>query len=239
MATFTYNFNNKSIKSLQTTRLHGKSQVPYDSFNMGVFGKDTQAQANVRSLKNVPHDVVFMQQEHGNKVVEYKHQPSQHGEVCADACFTRQKDIVCAILTADCLPVLIVDEAATVVAAVHCGWRGLYADILTKTIEKMAIPAKNLCLWLGPCISYRPYIVDAEFRQKFVQKDKRLAHCFYRDKKQKWHADLKKIALTQLHGIGVKSIAQSPYCTFENKQLFYSYRRDGETGRTASLVWLC
>jgi len=114
----------------------------------------------------------------------------------------------------------------------------LYAEILRKTINKMKVDAKDLICWLGPCISYKPYIVGEEFRENFVQLDIEYSHCFYQDAKGKWHADLKKIAVHQLQTMGVKEIAQSPYCTYDNKSLFYSYRRDGDTGRMASMIWL-
>jgi len=228
----------KAVKSIQTTRLGGQSSKPYNSMNLGVFGEDSQALQNIKLLNNLPHTPVFMEQIHGNKVVQYQQVPLSHGQDKADACFTYEKNTICAVLTADCLPVLITDKEATVAAAVHCGWRGLYADILANTLSKLKVHPEKLSCWLGPCISYKPYRVDAEFRKKFVLKNKEFAHCFYLNKKKSWHADLKKIAVTQLEHLGVKHIAQSPYCTFENKNLFYSYRRDGETGRMASMIWL-
>ena len=231
-------FNQNLVKSLQTTRHGGLSQKPYDSLNLGVFGKDPKALKNISTIQNLPHLPIFMEQIHGNTVVEYKKKPLKHGENKADACFTREKNIICSVLTADCLPVLITDTDASVVAAVHCGWRGLYSNILEKTLEKLDVDNKKLQCWLGPCISYKPYRVDEKFRQQFVQKNKTFAHCFYLDKKKSWHADLKKIAVTQLEAQGVEQIVQSPYCTFDNKNLFYSYRRDGETGRMASMIWL-
>lgn len=235
-------FEKKSIQALQTTRLGGQSDKPYDSLNLGVFGLDqTNALANVSLLEksqNLPHQPVFMQQDHTNKVVEYHEQPIKHGKNIADACFTKTKGIICTVLTADCLPVLISDKNTTIVAAVHCGWKGLYSEILKNTINKMNINPQDLQCWLGPCISYKPYRVDVKFRQQFVNKDKEYAHSFYRNKKGGWHADLKKIAVYQLESLGVKDIAQSPYCTHDNKNLFYSYRRDGETGRMASMIWL-
>ncbi|VAW33999.1 FIG00003370: Multicopper polyphenol oxidase [hydrothermal vent metagenome] len=234
-------FTNTAIKALQTTRLGGSSTKFYASMNLGVFGNDKSTQANIHRLKttqNLPHLPVFMQQIHTNKVIEYTDLPKQHGDIQADACFTRAKNIICAVLSADCLPVLIADKHATVVAAVHCGWRGLYADILTKTIKRLKVDSKELVCWLGPCISYKPYRVDAQFREKFVTKNLQSAHCFYRNKKGGWHADLKKIALYQLESLGVATIAQSPYCTYDNKSMFYSYRRDGETGRMASMIWI-
>jgi YfiH family protein len=234
--------NDKSINSLQTTRIGGMSQKPYDSLNLGVFGKDkTQALKNIALLiesHKLPHSPVFLEQVHGNDVVEYVDQPKQHGSIKADACFTRQKGVICSVLTADCLPVLITDKQSTVVAAIHCGWKGLYSEIISEMVKTLNVIPEDLYCWLGPCISYKPYRVDEIFRQKFVFKDKEYAHSFYQNKKGGWHADLKKIAVYQLNKLGITAITQSPYCTFDNKNLFYSYRRDGETGRMASMIWL-
>ncbi len=231
-------FTSKAIGSMQTTRHGGQSLKPYDSMNLGVFGDDKKANENVQLITQVPHEPIFLQQTHSNKVVEYSHIPGRHGQFSADACFTREKNIVCSVLTADCLPVLIADTQASVVAAVHCGWRGLYSDILENTLAELNCDNTDLQCWLGPCISYKPYRVDADFRGNFVNKNKEFAHCFYLDKKNKWHADLKKIAVTQLKALGASQITQSPYCTYDNKNLFFSYRRDGETGRMASMIWL-
>jgi YfiH family protein len=235
-------FNSKLTKSIQTTRLGGVSVHPYDSFNMGVFGLDkSQVLTNIGKIQEtnkMPHTPVFMDQIHSNKVFEYEIEPVNHGAIKADACFTKKKGIVCAVLSADCLPVLIADKQASVVAAVHCGWRGLYSGILQNTIDSLCVNPEDLLCWLGPCISYKPYRVDASFRQKFVQKNKEYTHSFYQNKKGGWHADLKKIAVYQLESLGVKNITQTPYCTHDNKNLFYSYRRDGETGRMASMIWL-
>ena len=96
----------------------------------------------------------------------------------------------------------------------------------------------GLQCWLGPCISYKPYRVDEKFRENFVTKNAQFSHCFYQNKKGGWHADLKKIAVYQLENMGVKEITQTPYCTHDNKNLFYSYRRDNITGRMASFIWL-
>lgn len=232
-------FQPLNVTALQTTRIGGQSKKPYDSMNLGVFGEDPNVQENLNILsKQLPHPVVFLQQVHGNKVIEYLKQPLTHGEHKADACFSKQKGVVCAVLSADCLPVLMTDKNNTVVAAVHCGWRGLQSNILQNTIKLLNLPPEDLLCWLGPCISYKPYKVDAAFRDKFIQQNKDFTHCFYKSQKGHWHADLKKIAVTQLEGLGVNSLVQSPYCTFENKSMFYSYRRDQETGRMASLIWL-
>jgi len=235
-------FNKNATQSIQTTRIGGRSSKPFDTLNLGVFGKDKINAINncelIKKIQSLPHSPIFMEQVHGNKVVEYSYVPANHGEIKADACFTKQKDIICSVLSADCLPVLIADKQASVVAAVHCGWKGLYSEILKNTLDKLEVNPENLQCWLGPCISYKPYRVNENFREQFVLKDKEYAHSFYQNKKGGWHADLKKIAVYQLESLGVKDIVQSPYCSHDNKNLFYSYRRDGETGRMASMIWL-
>jgi len=235
-------FDENKVQALQTTRIGGKSTKPYESMNLGVFGAGkVDALTNLESLQksqHLPHIPLLMQQTHGDKVVEYITSPDEHVSIKADACFTKKKQTICTVLTADCLPVLMADKQATVVAAVHCGWKGLYSEILKKTIQKLNVNPQNLQCWLGPCISYKPYRVGVDFRENFVSKDKEYAHSFYQNKKDGWHADLKKIAVYQLQSLGIKEIAQSPYCTHDNKHLFYSYRRDGETGRMASMIWL-
>lgn len=234
-------FQHENIKSLQSTRIGGNSEKPYNFMNLGVFGNDTKAQSNVIKFSHqqkLPHNPVFLQQVHSNHIVEYFERPQHHGETEADACFTRKKGIICSVLSADCLPVLIADKQATVVAAVHCGWRGLFVDIFKKTILQLNVNPADLQCWLGPCISYKPYRVDENFRTNFVKKEAQLSHCFYRNKKGGWHADLKKMAVFQLESLGVNEITQTPYCTHDNKNLFYSYRRDQETGRMASFIWL-
>ena len=157
-------FRNNQVKSIQSTRIGGSSEKPYDSMNLGVFGQDNKAQSNLNKFSlqyQLPHIPIFLNQ------VEYADIPLKHGEKNADACFTRQKGVICSVLSADCLPVLMANKQATVVAAVHCGWRGLYADILLETIKKLNVDPGDLQCWLGPCISYKPYQVDEKFRNNF------------------------------------------------------------------------
>ncbi len=234
-------FDTKRIGSMQTTRVGGCSQAPYDGMNLGCFGEDPVVDNNLALLQEkhcLPHRPVFLKQVHGDRVVEYRQTPQHHGQFEADACFTRQKNIICAVLSADCLPVLLTDKSATFVAAIHCGWRGLYANILKKTVAQLEADPKDIQCWLGPCISYQPYRVDEAFRARLVQRDPSLTACFYQHKKTGWHADLKKIAVEKLHQIGIHEMAQSAFCTHDNPALFYSYRRDQDTGRMASMVWL-
>ncbi len=237
----------EKIRSVQTVRTGGFSQKPWDSLNLGVFSTDPAVPENLRLLTAeaaLPHEPRFAQQTHSSTVVElHRHnRPAEHGFATADACITRDPGVVCAVLTADCLPVLLADKAGSVVAAVHAGWRGLYGSIIRKAIAAMGVSAESIHAWIGPGIGYGHYTVGEDFRQRFVAKDPALADCFYLSEKGQWHADLKRIAHHQLQQSGVHTIAQSPLCTHENKALFYSHRRDarrlGDTGRQASLIWI-
>ncbi len=156
----------------------------------------------------------------------------------ADAQITRLPNVALAILTADCLPVLISDINGEVVASVHCGWRGLRNNILKNTIEKMQVDTKNLQVWLGPCICPNCYEVGAELRDEFLILSDKFNIAFKESNKDgKFLANLPLIATIQLAQLGVKSIFNSALCTYENKELFYSYRREKITGRICSLIW--
>jgi YfiH family protein len=234
-------FTKSGIKSIQSTRLGGVSEEPYASMNLGINTEDKHVAENLKLIAykgKLPHSPVFLSQVHGNHVVEYIQAPQKHGEHDADACFTRKENVVCAVLTADCLPVLLSSKTEKLVAAIHCGWKGLHKNIIAETIKKMKVDSKDLEAWMGPCISYKAYQVGEDFRDNFVKVNKEYAHAFYQDKKKKWHADLKKIAQMQLQDLGVESLSQSPFCTFENNSLFYSYRKNNITGRMASMIWI-
>ena len=234
-------FSNPKVKAVQTTRRGGVSQKPYDSMNLGVNTEDSNVPDNLKILTkkaNLPMTPKFLSQVHGKKAIEYTETPKSHGEHLADACFARNHESICAILTADCLPILLSSKTQDYVAAIHCGWQGLYQNLIEETLTASSINGEDIEAWLGPCISYKAYQVGEDFRQKFVESDKSYAHAFYQDKKNNWHADLKKIAIIQLEKLGVTQITQAPFCTYDNKDLFYSYRKNKITGRMASLIWL-
>jgi YfiH family protein len=156
----------------------------------------------------------------------------------ADAAFARQRGKVCAVMTADCLPVLFCDRAATTVAAAHAGWRGLHAGVLEKTVAAMPCAPDQLLAWLGPAIGPAAFEVGDEVRQAFVQDDALAAAAFVPHQPGKWFCDLYQLARMRLRRAGVASIYGGDLCTFSDPQRFFSYRRDAVTGRMASLIWL-
>ena len=177
----------------------------------------------------VPREPVWLKQVHGTRVVDLDNPPALEG----DAAITRRTGTVCAIQVADCMPVLLADEAGTVVGGAHAGWRGLSAGVIEATIQQMNIPGKNLIAWLGPAIGPRVYEVGDEVRAAFVEKE-----AFSPTRPGHWLLDLYAVARRRLQRQGVERIFGGGFCTYSDPQRFYSYRRDGSTGRMAALIWL-
>ncbi len=156
----------------------------------------------------------------------------------ADAAFTRSPGVVCAVLTADCLPLLLCDAAGTVVAAAHAGWRGLAAGVIEATVAAMEVPGERLLAWLGPAIGPQQFEVGGEVRDTFCAHDPQAARAFVARPNGKWLCDIYLLARQRLAGLGICRIGSADFCTVRDAQQFFSYRRDGATGRMASLIWL-
>jgi polyphenol oxidase len=144
---------------------------------------------------------------------------------------------VCAVLTADCLPVLLCDRAGTRVGAAHAGWRGLADGVIEATVAALNLPASGLMAWLGPAIGPRAFEVGDEVRNTFISRNPAAAAAF-EPNGERWHADLYRLAHQRLAALGITEIHGGEWCTFEDSARFYSYRRDGATGRMATLIWL-
>lgn len=225
------------IKSLQTTRNSGVSQAPYDSLNLAQHvGDSAQHVARNRQLLSqvVPTEPVWLAQVHGTRVIDAA------ASTCleqADASFTTRKHVVCAVMTADCLPVLLCDQAGTVIASVHAGWRGLCDGVLEQSVKSMSVPANTIMAWLGPAIGPDVFEVGNEVRDAFLQWDSDAATAFT-SYGNKWLADLHLLARQRLAALGIKAIYGEEQCTFSNSDRFFSYRRDGNSGRMASMIWI-
>lgn len=175
----------------------------------------------------------WLRQVHGSRVISLADwQPG----VEADAAWTNRAGEIVAIQTADCLPILIADRDATVVAGVHGGWRSLAAGIIAKTLAALPVAGRDLCAWIGPAICWRCYQVGGEVRASFLEVDAALADGFKPDG-DRWRADLKWIAAYQLRLAGVE-VYDCKRCTFEETDTFYSFRREGKAGRLVSVIWL-
>ena len=228
------------VRALTTTRAGGVSPGPYASLNLADHvGDDPAAVATNRkrlaAAAGLPADPVWLQQVHGNTVVDIARTTSVPE---ADAAHSHQPGQVCAVLTADCLPLLLCDRAGEQVAAVHAGWRGLAAGVIEKAVAALQTPGGELLAWLGPAISAAAYTVGDDVRETFLAHDPRAAVAFQATRSDAWQADLYQLARQRLADSGVPAVHGGGHCTFREAQSFYSYRRDGATGRMATLIWL-
>jgi len=231
------------IKAGTTTRIGGVSQSPFDSLNFGLHVEDNPEHVAVnrqrlREYLNLPSEPNWLDQVHGCTIAnDQNYQPGQSKQ--ADASMTRTIGSVCAVMTADCLPALITDKDGTCVAAVHAGWRGLAQGIVLKTVDAMSIPKQDLLVWLGPAIGPKQFEVGPEVREQFINQNRLHAKAFITGQRSdKWYMDIYQIARQQLKDHGLEQIYGGELCTFEDAKRFYSYRRDGKTGRMVSLIWM-
>lgn len=233
----------KTVKACYTTRQQGASPSPFDSFNLGLHVGDNpgHVEQNRRHLKALieQRDIVWLQQVHGIEVLAIDNNVSMSSvPYQADASYTLQTDKVCSVMTADCLPVFFCDNSGTQVAVAHAGWRGLLAGVLQKTLLTFNDPNKVM-VYLGPAISQQAFEVGEEVKAAFVRVDLSHDHHFINsDNSGKWMADIYGIARDILTNAGVSAIYGGDRCTYRETQDFFSYRRDGKTGRMANLIWL-
>ncbi|MCG5498428.1 peptidoglycan editing factor PgeF [Ectothiorhodospira variabilis] len=232
----------EGVRAAVTTRAGGVSRTPHDSLNLGLGnGDDPDAvmenRRRLREILNLPDEPAWLHQVHGIQVVEAHHvDPDEPPK--ADASITRTPGLACVVLTADCLPVLFCDRSGQQVAAAHAGWRGLVAGVLESTVEAFDCPPMDVIAWLGPCIGPQAFEVGPEVRQAFIDHDPSADTAFAPSPQGRWLADLHRLARRRLQDCGVTQITGNQACTHSQPERFYSYRRDGETGRMASLIWL-
>lgn len=228
-----------NVRALQTLRTGGCSPAPWGSFNLGDHVGDEAAyvQRNRAALRTLlPGEPLWLRQVHGTAVVDARGGYSASPE--ADAAFARDQGAVCVVMTADCLPVLFCDRAGTVVAAAHAGWRGLLGGVLESTIAAMGVAPGALMAWLGPAIGPASFEVGDEVRAAFVARDTGAAAAFVPSLPGKWLADIYLLARQRLQQSGINAIFGGGLCTVRDGERFFSYRRDGVTGRMATLIWL-
>ncbi len=228
------------VKAVSTTRAGGISQGPYASLNLGAHvGDNPRAVASNRAMLReqlgLPVEPHWLTQVHGCRVATAE----QAGPGCeADAICTRQPWQVCAVMTADCLPLLICNRRGDRVCAVHAGWRGLAAGVIEAAIAKFDGPTADLLVWLGPAIGPGAFEVGEEVRQAFVAQVSGAQTAFTPNGAGRWLADIYSLARQRLDRLGVGFVGGGEYCTVTDRERFFSYRRDGVTGRMVSLIWL-
>lgn len=221
----------------------GVSPAPFDRFNFGLRSGDDPANVlqNRRVLRSdfgLPGEPFWLQQVHGIDAVRITTQHKGGEEPAADASVTSSPGVVLAILTADCLPVLFCNDDGTEVAAAHAGWGGLSAGMLEATVRAMTSPAASLMAWLGPAAGPSVYEIGAEVREAFLSRDADAASVFVATRPGHWLVDLFALARQRLASVGVHRVYGGDICTISDPARFYSYRRDGRTGRMASVIWM-
>ena len=217
----------------------GASQGPYAWLNLGAHvGDDPAAVAEnrrlLRSRAGLPAEPSWLVQVHGVTVADLDGVGSQGP---ADAAITRRPGKVCAILTADCLPIVFTTDTGDGVAAAHAGWRGLAAGVIGATVRAMGVPPERLIAWLGPAIGPAHFEVGAEVREAFLRTDSGAGDAFKATLMGKFMADLAMLARRQLENLGVSRIHGGGDCTYAHTDRYFSHRRDGVTGRQATLIW--
>jgi YfiH family protein len=229
-----------NVHAASTLRSGGVSREPYDTFNLAAHvGDELQAVTeNRRLLKSalrLSAEPAWLEQIHSDIVVEVA---SASPPPRADASVARSAGSVCAILTADCLPVLFCSRDGDRVAAAHAGWRGLAAGILDTTVGSLGLPGGELIAWLGPAISQQAYEVGDDVRIACLARDSGAASAFKPNARGRWQCDLYQLARRNLAQLGVHAVYGGDYCTYADSDRFYSFRRDGQCGRMATLVWM-
>lgn len=229
----------KSVVAGTTLRQGGVSTGTCESLNLAAHVGDEPARVEENRRRLVEHlrlpaDPVWLDQVHGTRVARAD---TAEGSPVADGLMTSRSGVVCAVLTADCLPVVLAAADGGEVAVAHAGWRGLAAGILESAIAAMTGEPADLLAWLGPAISQAAFEVGNEVRDAFLAKDAGAAECFRANERGRWQADLYGLAARRLEGAGVRRVHGGGRCTYAESEAFFSYRRDGQCGRMATLVY--
>ena len=226
-----------NIHAATTLRTGGVSCGAYSSLNPATHVGDNtglvkQNRQIIKELLSLPAEPVWLDQIHGNRAVPAVKTESLQQ---ADASYTSESGVVCAVMTADCLPLLVCNSDGTHVAAIHAGWRGVLAGVIGNTISAMQV--QDLLVWLGPAIGPDCFEVGAEVRAAFLEKSAAFIKAFKEQSNGKWLADIYQLARIDLAALGIDKVYGGNFCTVTEHERFYSYRRDKETGRMATLIW--
>ncbi|HTQ76925.1 MAG TPA: peptidoglycan editing factor PgeF [Burkholderiales bacterium] len=199
------------------------------------LGDAGSAPGRARLRPQLPSEPPWLRQVHGTRVVDAA---SAVPGVEADAAVARQANVVCAVMAADCMPVLLADEAGGAVGAAHAGWRGLAAGVLEAAVDEMRVPGARLLAWLGPAIGPRAYEVGDEVRAAFVAREARAGSAFAPSRPGHWLLDLYAVARQRLEARGVRRVWGGGYCTFSEPERFFSWRRERTAERMVAAIWL-
>lgn len=249
-----------NVRAAATLRSGGASRGVYESLNLGSHVGDDPAavrenRERLRRALALPGEPLWLNQVHGSAVFDARARADGVSDTTrtgsgldtsraargdaptADASISFASGQVCAILTADCLPILLCDRAGTRVAAIHGGWRGLASGVISATVAALEARSPDLIAWLGPAIEPEAFEVGAEVREQFIGVNPDYAAAFSENARGRWQADIYELARRELRRLGIDSIHGGGYRCFADRERFFSYRRDGQTGRMATLIW--
>ena len=229
----------ENVSACCTTRRGGISRAPYDSFNLALHvGDEADSVAvnrqRLRQQLELPAEPGWINQTHGTGAVVLENEINRD----ADAAITRRPGQVAVVMTADCLPILLCNRDGSEVAAVHAGWRGLRAGVIQSALAAMQSSNDRLMAWIGPGISQAAFEVGDEVRAAFTDTDAAAREYFEANRPGHWLCDLAGLAERVFRQQGVASVFRDCHCSYRDGELFYSYRRDGVTGRMAALIWI-
>ncbi len=237
---------NDKVLAIQTTRISpgnisADDNSPHKSFNLGLHVSDCAKKVAhnrqyLQELLPFKTTIQWLEQVHGNTVAEISRVTK--ATIIADAMVTREKNIALAIMTADCLPILLISKQGDEIAAIHGGWRPLAANIIANTLNRMHTAADEIYAWLGPCIGKEAFEVGSEVQKAFVDQGSVFSQAFSKQKNGKYFANLHKIAILQLNNLGIKQISTLSECTYSQPEKYYSYRKNATTGRMATVISL-
>jgi len=226
-----------NIHAAVTLRSGGLSKGVFQSLNPALHVNDNSETvlANrkaIAQMLNLPSNPIWLEQVHSDRVIKIDKNTAVQQ---ADASYTDQADVVSVVMTADCLPVLLASSDGTEIAAVHAGWRGLLAGVIANTAAMFK--ADNIIAWLGPAIGADCFEVGGDVKSSFINKSVQFSSAFKQKSEEKYLADIYQLATIDLAALGITQVYGGGFCTVTDKERFYSYRRDGETGRMATLIW--
>jgi YfiH family protein len=232
------------IRAGTTMRYGGISSPPYDQLNLAMHVKDDindviiNRERLVQQLK-LPNEPVWLNQVHGKNVIQIDSQMDlELTDKTADGSYSTKANNICVVMTADCLPILLCNDEGTQIAAIHIGWRGFSKNLITAALDKFTCSHDKIIAWLGPCISAVHYEIDETVYNASRKIFAGAEECFIETQMGHWLMDLKQLVSNQLTNLEVKHVYTSPYCTYSDQTRFFSHRRDGITGRMASLIWM-
>jgi polyphenol oxidase len=226
-----------NIHAATTLRTGGVSLGTFSSLNPATHVSDDNERVRqnrqiIRAMLDLPAEPVWLEQIHSNRAVKAVKTVLLEQ---ADASYSNESGVVCAVMTADCLPLLVCSTDGAQIAAIHAGWRGLLAGVITNTV--VAMQQQDLLVWLGPAIGPGCFEVGPEVREAFLEKSVTFNDAFKRQSNGKWLADIYQLARIELAALGIVNVYGGTYCTFTEHEHFYSYRRESQTGRMATLIW--